>query len=181
LALEYFRRLSITESTNQLQAMTTVTPELLHRRLLAGQLEGIPSPDEIAGHYLQGLPQYRVPTGHAKLLLQSFARHIALIHASARPGVDIQSVKIYRVVHGIVPPAEFAAGREPRDPTLYLPYFQGEFDSTGNLKEDSDPFLYWLIPILKVEKRASDGQARTVEILDFLELHANRQPQRQAQ
>lgn len=173
LALEYYRRLSITESINQLMPPATPSAELVQRRLLAGEIVGIPTPDEIGLRYLPGMPQYRVPNVHAKLLLQSFARHIASTHTPTDQATAIAGIKIYRLVHGVMPPNEFAAGRDPADPSLYLPYFQGEFDTEGNLKHSDDPLLYWLIPILKVERRDPQNGVNSVEVFDFLELHAN--------
>jgi hypothetical protein len=165
LALDYYRRLPITESVNQLAAVPAVPFETARRRVLAGAFDGIPSPDEIALH-LPGVPQYRVPIDNAVRLLQSYARFAARAHSHADPGVAVTGVKVYRVVHGIIPPGDFARGREPTDPTLYLPYFQGEFDGDGTLKDPTDPYLYWLIPIL----RSKHG------VLDSVELHAGSTP-----
>jgi hypothetical protein len=60
----------------------------------------------------------------------------------------------------------FQAGREPLDVTLYAPYYMGDYDPDGVLKDEcfrlvpskdpstppepiQDPFLYWRIPILR--------------------------------
>src|SRR5207302_1315929 len=69
------------------------------------------------------------------------------------PELAVRSVKVYRLVHRILPASEFAQGIDPLDPTQYLPYFEGEFDPDGNLMTPpDDPFLYWLIPIIRLEK-----------------------------
>jgi hypothetical protein len=55
---------------------------------------------------------------------------------------------------------------EPDDPTFYFPYYMGEFDKDGLMKPtcqkfeyhtdgppkeiQRDPYLYWLIPIMRV-------------------------------
>jgi hypothetical protein len=151
LALRYYRRLPITESVNQLLPTLEVPPEIMRRRAVARQFRGIPSPNEIA-LLLPGLPQHRVPTDHAKQLLQSFARHVARTQAQPDPDNAVTGIKVYRVTHAMLQPGDLAEGMSPLDPTLYLPYYQGEFDSEGNLKDPDDPFLDWLIPIIRLEK-----------------------------
>jgi hypothetical protein len=89
-------------------------------------------------------------------MLQSYARFLAHAHPHADPRCGVTAVKVYRVVHGMVPPGLFAAGMDPLDPALYWPYYQGEFDSAGNLKDANDPFLYWLIPIIKYQRVPAD-------------------------
>ncbi len=190
LALEYYRRLSITESINQIQHALGATPEILRRRMVAGQLKEIPSPDEIALH-LPGVPQYRVPVENAKHLLQSYARFLAHTYPHTNPALEVTGVKLYRVVHGMVPPSSLAAGMDPLDPMLYLPYFQGEFDKEGHLKDANDPFLYWLLSILKVEAIASPApvsrgqftdagrnRRRDYQVRDSVAIHAGSTPWR---
>ena len=98
------------------------------------------------------VPQYLRPTLEAKELLSSYARYIL-----ARPHPDYSdatptSVRIYRVKHRILPPQAMAMGADPHDMVFYLPYYQGKFDTTGQLLDPSDPFLYWLLPILRVDE-----------------------------
>jgi hypothetical protein len=183
LALEYYRRLSITESTNQLNALPAVAPELIQRRLVTGHLDGIPSPDEIALHY-PGLPQYRVPVDHSRHLLQGYARFVARTYRHENAAVEVEGVKVYRVVHAMPQARDVAGGMGPLDPELFLPYYQGEFDQDGNLKDPNDPYLYWLIPILKVEQTPPPAGARPglpagparpgagAKVRDFVEIHA---------
>jgi hypothetical protein len=70
------------------------------------------------------------------------------------------------------------------DPTLFWPYFQGEFDRDGNLKDPNDPYLYWLIPIQRVATipasqagitRLDEGRVETPreEIRDYVAVHAS--------
>jgi hypothetical protein len=168
MALEYYRRLSVTENVNQLTATAVMPAEAVERRLLAGALLGIPTPEEISP-YLPGILQYRVPVEYAKQLLQSYVRFVARRHPHPDPGVAVTGVKVYRVVHGLVAPGAFAAGLDPADPTLCSPYYQGEFDRDGNLKDPADPFLYWLIPILKVK---TSGPSTESELLDYVAVHS---------
>ena len=94
-------------------------------------------------------------------LLPSFARHLAT--KFAQPGKVITSIKMYRVLHRITFLNEFEGfdlneGRpvmpmDPYTPSLYLPYFQGDFDREGRLKDSTDPLLYWMVPIYNDPKR----------------------------
>jgi hypothetical protein len=47
-------------------------------------------------------------------------------------------------------------GISPYHPSLYQPYYLGEFDSEGNLLKMNDPLLYWLLPIRFKEGAAVD-------------------------
>ena len=59
-------------------------------------------------------------------------------------------MKIYRVVHVIAPVGPFVnLGIEARDPEFYRPYYMGQYDAKGNLVDTDDPFLYWLLPIVR--------------------------------
>ncbi len=170
MALSYYRHLVLAENTNQLQAPAEPAPEVLQRRLLAGAALGIPSPSEISP-FVSGIPQYRVPNDAAWRMLGGYARHLARSNAHEDPAVAITGIKIYRVIHVMLGPGQFATGEDPADPALYLPYYQGEFDTAGNLKDPADPFLFWFIPILKVPRPGADG-AYEFESQDYLKIHA---------
>jgi hypothetical protein len=121
------------------------------------------------------VPQFRVPGDTSRRLLQQYARFMAATHPHPHTGVGVCGVKVYRVVHAMVSPADFAAGRSPLDPTVYLPYYQGEFDAEGNLKGPRDPFLYWLLPILRVDEAGGPGgpgQPAPPVVRDFVAIHA---------
>ena len=78
-------------------------------------------------------------------------------------------MKIYHVEAHNPQVDNFQAGQGPYDPELYLAFYQGEYDAEGNLKPSclqiqrnaegreigriQDPFLYWLIPIVRVPDR----------------------------
>jgi hypothetical protein len=119
------------------------TPEWTERRLEAGHAQQ---------------PQFQVPSLRlgALAFLQSYARHVARSYPSeSNPEAKVFAVKIYRVMHAVVPPERWATGHSPHDVTLYHPYYQGEYNAEGRLLTPADdPFLFWLIPILGVE----DGQ-----------------------
>ncbi len=146
LALEYQRRLSLSESVNQLPPALPVVPaDVRYRRLEAGQSDGIPLHPDVPEN-----AQFREPTPYSKRMLQSYARFAArTVKHPTDPTRPVVGVKIYRAVHSILPPWEIAKGRDPADPTLYYPFYQGEYDVDGNLKDPADPYLYWLIPVFK--------------------------------
>jgi hypothetical protein len=173
LALRFYRRLPITDSTNQLVPPLPVPNDVAVRRVAASVRDGIPTPDEI-GVALPTVFQYRVPTDHAKRMLPSFARHVASAYPHEDGHTAVSGVKVYRVIHAMLSPGDFAAGASVVDPTLYWPYFQGEFDADGNLKDPSDPYLYWLIPIVKVAPRvpARPGEPAAEQVRDFVLVHA---------
>jgi hypothetical protein len=156
----YQRRLSLTESINQLMPPMPVPPDLADRRLRRGFLDDIPVPQ------LDASFQHREPTWYSKRILTSYAHHLA--HAYPHPDDDpskkVDGIRIYRVQHNILRPKEIAQHKDPQDDTTYLPYFQGEFDTEGNLKDPNDPYLYWLIPIL------ADTRGKVVH--DYVEVHA---------
>jgi hypothetical protein len=86
-------------------------------------------------------------------MLSCYARHVAQNYPSAEnPDATVEGVKIYRVIHSLLSPSQMAAGFRPDDPTTYAPFYQGDFDRDGRLKNAQDPFLYWLIPIVREPK-----------------------------
>jgi hypothetical protein len=92
--------------------------------------------------------QYVEPQDHAKMLISSYARHVARTAPHpVNPEVPVKSVRVYRVVHRIISPSAIAQRVSPLDETLYSPYYQGKFDSEGHLLDPQDPFLYWYLPI----------------------------------
>jgi hypothetical protein len=177
LTQEYQRRLSLAESTNQLQPVGPVLPEIIRRRLAAAE-----EPDGIPIYPGWDAPmQRREPTPYSKDKVKTYARFIA--HLKAREtGKTVRSVKIYRVVHNIPSAKEIAAGVDPAEKHFYYPFYQGEFSPDGELKDPQDPYLYWIIPIVKTHDPAAFRQGRLrpprgdeehFEIVDLLEEHAN--------
>lgn len=176
LALTYYRRLCIAESTNQLMAVNSVTPALAQQRTTAGAQIGIPSPAEIE-RWMPAVPQHRLPTDYSSAMLSSYARFLVRNYAPEDPAVEVRSVKVYRVVHAMPSPEQVAKGTDPADHTFFLPYFQGEFDRDGRLLDPADPLLYWLIPIVRIPKAAPAG-ADQFEFINYVEIHAKRKLQR---
>jgi hypothetical protein len=177
LAVNYQRRLSLAESTNQLLPNPANFELRLRYRLEAGNQRDIKMHPELPPAF-----QLREPNSYSQRMVQTYARHVAHAYPHLEsPETPVVGVKVYRVVHSIPGARDFANGLEPLDETLYLPYYQGEFDSEGNLKEPTDPFLYWLIPILKEEKpsafRAGVGAPRKPDprnyvVKDYVKIHA---------
>ncbi len=165
VAQEYVRRLSFTESVNQLDPPLSLfqLQEPYKARQEAGELHDIPMDPRIDISF-----QYRTPTFFARKLLQSYARYAARnTPHPTDPAIPVTGVKIYRVVHNILFPQELVEGFDPNYPTSFVPFYQGEFDPEGQLKNPQDPFLYWLIPIL------TEDQARQARSMTYL-----KQPQR---
>jgi len=177
LGLTFYRRLSLTENVAQFQAPGYVPLQIEQNGVLARRHQnaqdrehGIPR----AGASVE--IERRVPNEQVtQQILPSFARHLA--KEFARPGKEVTSLKIYRVLHLLTTYAQFRGydqieGQKamPADvylPSLYLPYFQGEFDREGRLKDSTEPLLYWLVPIWNDPRR----NARMPDTLE--EYHRN--------
>src|SRR5262249_6514935 len=64
---------------------------------------------------------------YSQKLIESYVRHIVFTNPSVSdPGNGVKSVKVYRLRHSIIPPPPMAEGRSPKDPTMYVAYYQGE-------------------------------------------------------
>ncbi len=117
-----------------------------------GLLGSKPVRDSLAVPYHPSLPlalNHQCPTPGGMKLLSSFARHILGLPHPEDPNAKPVSVKLYRVQHRIMPAEFLANGGDPRDWTLYLPYYMGKYDKDGTLLDPRDPFMYWLLPILR--------------------------------
>jgi hypothetical protein len=179
MVLEYQRRLSLSESINQLLPPGSVSEEVRLRRLQAYRLGGIPMHPEWAENV-----QYREPTSYSKRMLQTYARYIARrTPHPTDPERKVTGVRIYRVIHSILTPVQVAGGVNPEAPYLFFPYYQGEYTPDGVLKDADDPYLYWLIPILRKGSKApfharigrsadAKPDALDEEVRDYLQLHA---------
>jgi hypothetical protein len=154
-----------------------------------------------------GESQYAEPAESALRLISSYARHIA--HTSPDPHDPknpVQAVRVYRVVHKMLTPRELSEGKDPRDENTFLPAYMGKYDPDGKLLdggkfdrdgrrlEAADPFLFWLVPMIRVSKRYPEpgtylppdnnrpfpmldpnwqpGPGELWKIIDFIELHA---------
>src|SRR5262249_50714477 len=139
----------------------------------------------------------RDPGWVSKQWISAYVRHVAkAFPCETNPGLPIQRIRVYKVIHNMLGPGQVAAGVDPNDITLLEPYFMGEYDTAGVLKSQEwewtpegvrwektrDPLLYWLLPIVEVPKQRvapapgmferPDPRPRATEVLNFFELHA---------
>ena len=122
-------------------------------------------------------------------MLESYVRFVAR-KARHPTGADkkVTGIKAYLAVHRIPDPKEVAERLDPDSKWTFAPYYLGDYDADGNLKDPNDPYLYWLIPVLKepipVEKVTAgnfnrqfrpaiggDAGRHEEQIADFLEVH----------
>jgi hypothetical protein len=180
--LSYQRRLSLPEQVNQTVNLQTLPPdEIVTRRRVAGLNHGIPFYYRVTAAAIE----YRPPTPTSKIMLESYARHVARTTPHPTdPERKVVGVKVYRVIHRLMSAKETALGIQPDKKWMYLPYFQGEYDTDGKLKNAQDPYLYWLIPIVnKQHPELSAGDTVEVDtygalyqdddIIDCLEVHSS--------
>jgi hypothetical protein len=175
--LHYQRMLALTESTNQIDPMPLSEPdfnEKLHRRNYQGNLDNIP-----LHPLMPPSAQYRQPQPYSKMMISSYARFAArhFLHTEDPANIPVTGVRIYRVTHMIIQPSDLAAGYSPLEETLYVPFFQGDFDPHGNLKNENDPYLYWLLPIYPQDyaerlRRPGAPPPTHQKIVNCLEMHA---------
>jgi hypothetical protein len=95
--------------------------------------------------------QYSEPIEYSRRLTASYARHIA--HTYADPSNPIKAVRVYRLIHKLMTPRELYEGKEPLDPTTFMPFYMGKYSPEGKLLDPDDPFLFWHVPIVRVSKR----------------------------
>ena len=172
LLLSYYRRLALTERLNSLNPnpleSAAEQAQILARRNLRRDIPHHPQMTEVQ--------EYRPPNSEMRrLVIPSFARHIISTHQ--REGLEVVSVKLYRVEHRMLPPADLSKGVSVFDPSWYLPFFYGEFDAEGNLLDSRDPMLYWLVPILyktdsMTQKKDAKIPYNPANYRDFVEVHA---------
>jgi len=176
-ALEFSRALAIPEFVSGQAAAPDDFARLTRLREDAGEnhIPPLPMPN------IDPSAQYEEPSPDAKLYIESYAHHIAVAKKHPTdPGQAVTGVKIYRVGHNVPSAKQVSEGMDPNDPTLYSAIYLGEYGADGKLKpscyhvevdklgqiirETRDPFLYWLIPII----REKDGT-----VTDFVKLHGD--------
>jgi hypothetical protein len=177
--VEYTRRLSLAEQVSSPSGPTPpeLFQRLLQRRLVAGNARDIPLHPEVPVEQ-----QYRPPNEMSIRWLGSYVRHVVRNYPCQQdPELKPKAVKIYRAVHVLMNPPQIAEGIPPNDPSLFLPFYQGEFDPDGNPTtttspgsaeggEPADPFYGWLIPI--IEQRPPGAGHKDVTIKNYLLKHA---------
>jgi hypothetical protein len=168
MAVEFFRRLSLTEAVNQNLSIPGPPAAAIDRRRLRTDIP-LHSGMDLA-------EQYRLPQELSRRLLSSYARHLGTAYGAHGP---VKSIKIYRVLHRMMDPPQFAAGEDPFDPVTYLPYYMGEYAPDGTLKNTNDPMLFWLVPIVRAPAPLgplSTGAGRSTSIRNYLAEHAGADP-----
>lgn len=185
LKQEWYRRLSLTESTNQLQALPMIPQGILQNRILAGRT--FPAGAIPLHPYLAESMQFRVPQFISLWMVPSYARHLARNYPHPLdPSIEFKSVKIYRVIHTMLEARQFnRPDLTPTSRVLYFPYYHGEFDKEGKMVKPEDPFLYWLIPIepvyenpsvpdqpLRIPMMQEPAKLELKGYLDYLTLHS---------
>jgi hypothetical protein len=173
VALEYQRYLSLTESVAAPQPLPSEsyfdeeTKQWVLRPIYVNRLNLLPMPGQalvVLGQAqtphlriplhpdLLKTQQVHIPADMAQRLLESYARHVAEKFATYedKPGelLKFKSVKVYRVVHAIPPIGWFMQKLPPNHPTLYRPYYLGNYGADGKQINEPDPYLYWMLPIL---------------------------------
>jgi len=103
--------------------------------------------------------QYTYPTLASKKLLESYARHVASL-PPPEEGWTFRSVKIYRVLHVLPTIKAIVDGREPQDPLWFRPTYAGEYDAAGNMLDPNDPFLWWVLPVLRDDRTRMTSTVR---------------------
>jgi len=163
----YYRRIKIPEFASP--ASELIVPLATELQEL-GELRDPPERDSNYVPHHPKLPagqQLLVPNvAIQKLVLPSFVQHIAA--ANERSGMPIKSIRVYRVQHDYVMPEQLVGAADdkgkptrqisPFDPTTYLPYYLGTFDSAGKLLPGPDALRWWLIPILAKDDAALQPQ-----------------------
>jgi hypothetical protein len=129
--------------------------EIVRRRRAAAELfkfvdpqDGRPAPLYPVFELPGQSSEYAEPLEFSRRLIASFARHVA--HSEPRP---VKTVRVYRVVHTLMTPRELYEGKDPLEPTRFVPFYMGKYDPDGKLLDPQEPFLYWHVPIIRVSRR----------------------------
>lgn len=186
LGQAYFRKLSLTEQVAFGSALSEfplkVQEEITKRRQLRPNIPLSPAdPSQL---------QYRAPSELMQtVIIPSYVRHVA--RQFQRDDRRIVGIKLYRVTHNIIRPDVYrspvADGQhshlDPYEPTSYLPYYMGDFNTEGELRYLNDPMLYWLVPIYRRSPNANDYINATKKIrsledyhrlyIDYVTIHAD--------
>ena len=189
MRLSFYRRIALAEQVAQLQQgySTPFADELQKANLRRlSDLRRIPK-----GNVPEN-QQFLQPTDAVvRQTLPSFAHHFGVRYG--RPGREVASVKIYRVLHevlgvdrfrslpypqpgpGSAQPARVGArgaegpGKDllaqPVLPDPVLRLLPGEYDMKGALLDPTDPELYWLIPI--EDRKTYEPTDKLITAADF--------------
>ncbi|MFO0970341.1 MAG: hypothetical protein U0793_32735 [Gemmataceae bacterium] len=114
--------------------------------------------------------QYAAPTQNVQHLVESFVRHISTRPHPDHPDWKLRSVKVYKVKHELFGWDQMLAKRDPTDPVTFSPWYMGEYDPNGVIVNRKDPFLFWMLPILR--NNYSDPSSPLSLTLSFMHRHA---------
>lgn len=186
--LAYQRRLALTESTAEVNTAVanSLAPDVMgawRNKANAQRAERGLVPIKLHP-YLPPNLQFQPPAPHSRRMVASYARHVANApeyRHERYPDVQVKAVKVYRLIHAILTPKEFADDVDPLDPATYRAYFMGEFHPDGTLVDPNDPFLYWLIPIYRDPedqqfRSLTPGVQKTWPLRNYLDVHAGVKP-----
>jgi hypothetical protein len=191
LPVHHTRLLSITESTSELYLVPpedfTSMRTLQQDRRAWGEKYEIPV--ERQNYILPVNQQYQEPQPFALKMLSSYVRHVA--HTFPTLGAadnTVRSIKVYRFRQTFISQEAMALGRSPLDKSLFVGYYQGEYDKDGTLLyqnvydaahklvECRDPFRYWYIPIyyerINGQPFTPDVKIEEERLVDCLVRHA---------
>lgn len=169
LAVQFFRRLSITESANQNYSLASVPQQSLERRYQS--VPQFPFHPEVPQQH-----QFRLPQDNVRRWISSFVRRVALMYGGPE---RVKSIRLYRVMHQSLDARQFRDGEDPFAKWTYLPYYLGEYDTTGTLLDPYDSTLFWLIPIVKSASGLSNitrPGSTPVQVENYLAKHAGSDP-----
>ena len=77
---------------------------------------------------LQG--QYQETQEYSLKMQESYVRHVANLYPGSEDN-PITGIKVYRLRHTIMNPQAMAEGRNLLNPTLFVGFYQGEYDKTA--------------------------------------------------
>jgi hypothetical protein len=152
LSITYYRRLSVTATAFSPSQVQSIPDDVTRARILRTQgKSGIP----LHPQFMPLQNQYLLPQDQVRYhMLPAFVQHLAKSQEAQHgdPNVKIKWIKVYMVEHRILTPADLEIGMDFYDAPTYKPFFMGEFDVNGKLRDPNDAMLYWMVPILFVPK-----------------------------
>ena len=189
--IHHTRLLSITESTSiDVHAAAARRHAAGRTSRPHGERVGDLFDIEVAPDYVMPVRlQYQEAQTFSQKMIESYVRHVAWEFPSlGDPGNKVEGIKVYRLRHTIISPQLVAEGRSPLDKTLYIGYYQGEYDADGkllhadyddkgNITQVNDPFRFWYMPIYYQPKDHSkfyrpDMKPDELELVDCITRHA---------
>lgn len=118
--------------------------------------------------------QYKLPSPEVtRYLLPSYSSHVILNNTPDQETAARTTVKVYRLEHRDLVPAQLVRHESPYHPSTYRPYFLGEFNVWGKLINPQEEMLYWMVPIVPRTPVPNDpDDPFKKDYLDYLSVHA---------